>query len=286
MERQSPDLPQPNLLRVGQLSKDVLNTLDGQDFAYDFETYGLKFMDPEFFVRSVSFHNDEVSCAIELSDPEGNYYPGARLLFQWLVKQPGLIAHNAGFEAGVLYAMTDHYVPHQCTYALMAHVANEGSPGQRWGLKQLGEEVLGWEDWSTGIPKSEQMAKLPFEQLGWYNQVDSAATWCLYKGIKDAVKGHDWEQIFWTYFDEDLATQLELQFEAYRDGLVIDVEYTKWYLSRSEEELHQAEQKILTHPDIKPYVDKVNAKTLEFIQSKIDAAPEFTRRPCSQSRRE
>lgn len=271
-------------MRVDQLSNEMSN-FDGVEFAYDFETYGLKFMEEGFFVRTVSFHNDRFSCSVELSDSEGKYYPGASALLNWIADQKGGIAHNASFEMGVLYAMTGKQVHHKCTYAIVAHLANEKKYDGGWSLKRLGQDLLNWQDWSVDIPKNETMSQLPFEKLGWYNQLDSAATWELYKVCKEAVKDRPFENIFWGYFEEDLDTQLELQFEAYRDGLHIDPEYVAEYTQTVKEEKEECKRMFLEHPDIKPYVDKVNQAVLDDIQAKIDKTPEFTKTGLPTKRR-
>jgi DNA polymerase I-like protein with 3'-5' exonuclease and polymerase domains len=277
VEPRQAEYPQQDLRRVDQLSNE-LDLLDNTEFAYDFETYGLRFMERDFWIRCVSFHNDNVSIAVELSDSSGNYYPGASALFDWLTRQQHLIAHNAGFEQGVLYSMTDKYVPHTCTYALAAHLMNEGAFGQGWGLKQLGKELLGWPDWSKDIPKSAEMARLPFDRLGWYNQLDSAATWEIYKIFRETTDRHGLTQVFSQYEKEDLETQLKLQHEAYTGGLYVDREYITEYMTQVEVKVRDYHARILDHPDIRPYVQLVNQATVQAVQDALSSVPQYTKK--------
>ena len=218
-------------------------------------------MDKDFWVRCVSFHNDCLSFSVELSDSNGNYYPGASALFDWIACQEGAIAHNAGFEMGATYAMTGKEMRIKaCTYALLGALANEGSPGQSWGLKPAGMELGEVEDWSKDVPKSAEMGRLPFEQLGWYNQQDSAMTWHIYKLCREAVTEHwdTWGKHFWQYIEEDVNNQIYLQFEAYVWGLNMDVPYTEQYIHDIKEEIEVARKAFLDHPDVKPFIDKYN----------------------------
>lgn len=262
-------LPSLNLLRVDQQSKlqQELDKLDGTKFAYDFETYGVKYMSEGFFVRSVSFHNDHCSLSVEVSDSEGNYYQGASALFNWISRQQGLIAHNAGFEMGCLYAMTGEMVYHHaCTYALLASLANEGSPNQSWGLKKAGCELAEIEDWSKDIPKSAEMGKLPFDKLGWYNQMDSAVTWHIYKLCVKATQELDRPDIFWDYFNNDLTNQINLQTEAYIHGLHVNTEYTQQYFEDIDEEIAEALSNFVNHPKVTPHIQKLNEAAIKEVE--------------------
>lgn len=218
-------------------------------------------MSPEFFVRSVSLHNDEVSVSVEVSDSDGNYYPGASALFNWIARQTQAIAHNAGFEMGCTYAMTGVEMRIKaCTYSLLGSLANEGSPGQSWGLKPAGMELGIVEDWSKDVPKSAEMGRMEFTKLGWYGQQDSAMTWHIYKLCEEAVTEHwdTWGQHFWQYIEEDINNQIYLQFEAYVHGLHMDVGYTEQYIHDIKEEIEIARLAFLGHPDVKPFIDAYN----------------------------
>lgn len=262
--------PQPRLVRI---SRDILSELktqlDGKLFATDFETYGTNWMAPGFWVRCVSFHNDEVSIAVELASTEGVYYPYAYELLDFLADQSGIIAHNAGYEIGCAYGMVGRTpTPHACTYALLALLACEGSPGQSWGLKQAAPELIGWEKWDKDLGNKADLALLPFEQLGWYNQLDSAATWELYKICCETVDKHKaagemWAQIFWDYYREDFTDALMLQDEAYREGLYIDPPYVAEYLQQVEQEVDDTRRAFLEHPDIAPHIAAYDKAVVE-----------------------
>ncbi len=256
---------------MSQISKELL-VLDQKAFAYDFEANGLKYMDKGFFVRCVSFHNDEISFSVEISDSKGNYYSGASALFAWLANQPGLIAHNASYEMGVLFAMTGKMVDHKaCTYMLLARLANEGSPGQSWGLKVCARELLGWDDWSKDIPKSAEMAYIPFDKLGNYNQIDSAATWEIYKLCMQAVTNHKdtWGPYFLSFLATDMREHIRLQLEAYTQGLRINEEYTKENNTQVLLKVAEYEQNFLTQVNVKPFIDAYNEAIAEKAQEEV-----------------
>lgn len=256
-----------------QISRDLLSELKtqlgGKLFAMDFETFGTNWMAPGFWVRCVSFHNDEVSISVDLASTEGVYYPYAYELFEFLADQPGIIAHNAGYEIGCVYGMVGKTpTPHACTYALYMLLACEGSPGQSAALKQAGPELIGWEAWDKDLGNKANLALLPFEKLGWYNQLDSAATWELYKICCRAIDegkeaGEAWAQIFWDYYKEDFTNALMLQDEAYREGLYIDPEYVAGYLQQVEQEVEDTRRAFLDHPDIRPHIEAYDRAVVE-----------------------
>ena len=236
-------------------------------------------MSSGFWVRSVSFVNDEVSCAIELSDSEGNYFKYSSHVFEFIARQSGLIAHNALFEMGVTYAMTDHRItPHVCTLAMARYLANEGSPNQAWGLKDLASELLGehYKGYDSALPKSREMAKADWEVLGYYNQVDSHCTWHLYKMMSDVVNSYNWGTYFWQFLEEDFSTWIDLHFQSYINGLYVDVSYTENLLVEMEDEIEQRKQDIFEHEDIKPFVDEFNLKVIQVQQEKLDSKPPTT----------
>ena len=236
-------------------------------------------MSSGFWVRSVSFVNDDVSCAIELADAEGNYYKYSAQVFEFIAGQRGLIAHNAQFEMGVTYAMTDQrIVPHVCTLAMSRYLANEGSPNQAWGLKDLASELLGehYKGYDSVLPKSREMAKADWDVLGYYNQIDSHCTWYLYKMMAEVLDSHDWGTYFWQFLEQDFRTWLDLHFQSYINGLYVDVLYTESLLLEMEEEIEQRKLDIFNHEDIKPFVEEFNNKVVQAQQEKVDSKPKMT----------
>lgn len=233
----------------------------------DFEASSLKFMSDEFWLRCVSFHNDTTSVSIELADSEGNYIEGASELLNWLAKQKW-IAHNAGYEQGCLYAVTGVLsTPYACTYGLLSQLANEGGDGQSWGLKRAAPELLGdhWRGWDDAIKDKKNMSKYPFEVLGTYNQIDSAATWGIYQLAEEAVDNNKdtWGKYFWNAHREDFISLLTLHTESYIEGLEVDLPYITNYIKDLEGEIEESTTSIFQHPKIKPFVDAYNKRILD-----------------------
>jgi hypothetical protein len=57
--------PTSNLMRLSsEVFDEVTAILDGAEFAIDFEASGLDIHAPVYWVRCVSFHNDNYSCSI------------------------------------------------------------------------------------------------------------------------------------------------------------------------------------------------------------------------------
>ena len=256
-------LPPPNLLRADQFSSDLreLEPFVDKETAFDYETSGLAFMEEGFFVRSVSFHNDDGSIAIELCDVTGNYYPNAGKILHFIATHEKLIAHNALFEVGVTYAMTDITMKiHRCTYQMAKTLANEGSPGQSWGLKALGKELFGLGDWSKDLSSKANMALDSWGVLGTYNQIDSAVTWELYKMMCRHIHANydSWGRHYIGYLDTDVKTQFKLQTEAYIHGLRMDSDYTDSINQLLLDRIEERKQKFLQHPKVAPHVKAYN----------------------------
>lgn len=255
------------------LLSELQDSLEGERFALDFETYGTNWMSSGFWIRCASFHNDAVSLCVEVADQDGNYYPYALEFFQWLATQTGIIAHNAGYEIGCLYAMTDQIVtPYACTYALLGSLANEGSPGASWALKKAGPELLMCEPWDKQIGKKSEMGRLPFDILGWYCQQDSWATWELYKSCDIAVNEHwdTWGQHFWSYQEEDVINLLMLQHEAYIHGLYVDLPYIEGYEKKVNEEIVASLDAVYNHPDLQPHIEDFNENVVSVARSEVE----------------
>ncbi len=275
-------MPPRNLLRADQPLSDILDRLDGNRFAFDYETYGLEYMSSEFWVRSVSFVNDDVSVAVELSDESGNYYPFAGSVFNFLSRQRGLIAHNAKFEAGVTYAMTDVLqVPEFCTLAMSKYLANEGWDGQSWGLKDLAVDLLGqqYKGYDDKLPKSKEMAKADWDTLGYYNQIDSHVTWHLFKIMETSINDNKdtWGSHFWDFLEQDIHTWITQHTRTYIQGLMVDVQYTKEFIKQIEQEIEDRKHEIFSHEDIKPHVDYYNQKVIEAQENNLNSKNKFNK---------
>lgn len=264
-----------------QLDQHVLSELreviGNNPVAFDFETWGVNYMAPDFGIRCVSFHNDEISISVEVrTSRDAAYLPFSFELFEWMTTLK-VVAHNAGFDVGALEAMTGVWnEPFACTYALLASLANEGSPGQSWGLKQAGPELLTCEAWDKDVKGDKaNMSDLPWETIGWYNQQDSWATWELLKSCRIAVEEHydTWGRHFWQFHQEDMMNLVTLQGEAYREGLYVDVPYIKTYQATVEDEIAAALDRSYNHPDLQPHIEAFNDNVVQIAESEARNYP-------------
>ena len=108
------------------------------------------------------------------------------------------------------------------------------------------------------------MCHADWEVLGKYNQLDSAATWEIYKRCKEAISDHwdTWGKFFMTTHQEDHMTLLELQVSAYREGLTIDVEALRSYSETLEREATDRYKAFTDHPKIAAALELWNNKIL------------------------
>lgn len=275
LKKRSATIPTPNLYQLSDSLMDKLEQHTGL-LAFDYETSGLKWAAPDFHVRSVSFHNDDISLAIELTyaQPET-----LRRLWNFIASHEMLIAHNASFEAGVTYTKTG-IIPNiaACTRGLAFQLAGEGSPGQSWGLKNLAKELLGWDDWSREVDMDNVM-NLPWNLLGYYNQIDSAATWELFKLMKDTVDKHKatWGQFFWEYHQNDFMNLVKLQVETYAHGLKVDLDNIARYQATVDEEIKTRLFDFLNNPEVKSGIDQFNRDAVAEYITTLENTPKYTK---------
>jgi hypothetical protein len=266
-------MPTPNLFVLSDSIMDELEKHQGP-VAFDYETSGLKWKDEGFLIRSVSFHNDDISLAIEVYNPYVKPETRDRLM-RYIANHRGLIAHNAMFEAGVTFAVTGK-IPAIlcCTRALGMQLAGEGSPGQSWGLKVLAKDLLGWGDWSKGVDVKNAM-DIPWDVLGKYNQIDSAATWELFKIMRDVVTAHKstWGKFFWEYHQQDFMNLVDLQIEAYSNGLNIDETRTITYQGIVQQEIEDKRKDWYSHEIISQGVKVFNKSVVDELKGQLKKIP-------------
>ena len=275
LTRRKASIPTPNLFILDDALVDKLEE-HTEPMAFDYETSGLKWMEKGYQIRSVSFHNNDISLAIDLCNPKVKESTRKRLL-DYIANHKGLIAHNAMFEAGVTFAMTKISPAILCcTRGLAMQLAGEGSPGQSWGLKALARELLGWEDWSKGLDMGNCMG-MDWEVLGRYNQIDSAATWELFCMMREIVDQHKdtWGQFFWEYHQQDFLNLVDLQVETYFHGLNIEVESTQLYSQTVGQEILDKKAIFLEHEDIAPGVKAFNDSVIDEFQKGLNLIPKF-----------
>jgi hypothetical protein len=275
LKKRSATIPTPNLYQLSDSLMDKLEQHTGL-MAFDYETSDLKWASKDFQVRSVSFHNDDISLAVELTNAQPEVL---RRLWSYIARHEMLIAHNATFEAGVTYAKTG-VIPNiaACTRGLAFQLAGEGSPGQSWGLKNLAKELLGWDDWSREVDMDNVMS-LPWKLLGYYNQVDSAATWELFKLMKDAVDKNKktWGQYFWEYHQNDFMNLVKLQVETYANGLMVDLDNIARYQAIVDEEIKTKLFEFLNNPEVKEGIQEFNNMAIEEYVTALNKTPKYTK---------
>jgi DNA polymerase I-like protein with 3'-5' exonuclease and polymerase domains len=236
--------------------------------AIDFETSGLRWMDKGFKVRSVALVNDNISMAIDLNTLNPQV---ATRLWSWLANHTALVAHNATFEAGVIFSQTGKIPDISVDTRAMAYaLAGEGSPGQSWGLKALAKDLLGAETWNEDIDITNMMSE-DWAKVGKYNQIDTHYTWHLYLLMSAVIHENSdtWGRYFMDYHQLDVMNMIKLQVEAYANGLSIETEHLEAY---SKELDYQIASKLFdfhTHPKVLPGVQAFNEQIIAQYKDKM-----------------
>lgn len=159
--REGPSYQQIYQPQIHDLTAALQSAADSPLLAIDFETRG---DDYSLEYKPISDSNPDTELAA-LTTTEivgiGLAWDGGSIYFDWrnldsasrlkllsiLQRHPALVAHNVYFDGGYLYQLLgSHGNWATCTYALLAMLANEGYPGEGWGLKMAMVEYLGWED--------------------------------------------------------------------------------------------------------------------------------------------
>ncbi len=262
----------PSDLRVLTHIPDDLEEFSKQPVAFDFETHGT---DPlTGTIRSVAIANDHGAVAIDceaLSPRERGQ------LTKWLLRQR-LIAHNAVFDAGWLYAKSKQMPKIEaCTLVLFKLLATEGWLGQRWGLKAAMTDVIGWPEsneeelygWlKANKLKAKDMAQAPWDILGKYNALDAAATWELYKCMIASIEDYGWAENVLRFHQEDFANLMELLIEQQIRGMTIDTEALQEYDTTLDRQIEEKRQEFLHHPEVLPHVKYYQQVIIEELLAK------------------
>jgi len=279
-----PPHPVKNLLRLDQESFDLItNILAGQEFAFDFEASGLDIWGEVFWVRSISYHNDDFSCSLEIRDPDGGLinHELEKAMFIWLSEQTGLVAHNYYYEGSVLYRATGKLTQAKCcTRKTYMDLANEGYDNQCWTLDEGMARLINWPANTTFLNKwlkdnnltKGDMCQAPFDILGWYNQLDSAATWEMYKLFCQCIKDHEdtWGSYYWDYIAEDFMALLMLQIEAYGEGLTLDLPNLEMYRDKITKEMDIALAAFIAEPRVAKYIKEYEEAQQGLLVNKND----------------
>ena len=270
----------PSEYRVLTTLPTDLDKFSEQPVAFDFETHGV---DPTTgSIRSISLANDYGTVAI---DVEKLSKTDRIKLTNWLLEQD-LIAHNAVFDAGWIYAKTGKMPKiYACTLVLYKLLATEGYLGQRWGLKSAMTELIGWPEsneadlyeWlKENKLKPKDMAQAPWEILGKYNALDSAATWQLYKYLRVVIEEHGWEDQILDFHEKDFVNLMKLLIEQQVTGMTIDLDALEQYNEQLEEEIASKREGFLQHPEVRSHVEYYQSVIIEEIE-KLEP-PQYTKK--------
>jgi DNA polymerase I-like protein with 3'-5' exonuclease and polymerase domains len=147
------------------------------------------------------------------------------------------MAHNVYFDGAWLYRECGQWLNWQfCTYGLYMHCANEGFPGQKWGLKSAQIDMLGWTEtneteldaWlvsngyvnGSGGPLKGEMWRAPMEILGRYCALDADSTWQLWQYVLRPVI--EKFPVLQEYHQRDFLAEVLVLIEQKMHGILID----------------------------------------------------------------
>jgi DNA polymerase I-like protein with 3'-5' exonuclease and polymerase domains len=216
-----------------------------------------------------------VSLAIDLSPlPRPALMAG---LWAFLLKRK-VVAHNFWFEGAIIYRFAGA-LPEQfsCTRLLFKMLASEGWLGQSWGLKEAMVDILNWpvnttflNEWLKQNKKTAaQMSDAPWHILGWYNQLDAAATYELWQCFTDTLESGNfaWKDYFVDYIQEAYSEYRQL-LTSNHVGIPIDQEALLNYKTQIERNIVELSTKFLTDVSIVEYITKFNKNVVEQLLEK------------------
>lgn len=281
----------------------------GEVLYVDFETRGLNPMnDPDFRVVGLGMCTENL-LPIYLGAEGKDDIIALRILCAHLTehKQYSLVAHNVAFDGMVMFWMASSFVspiaPSEmtalqvdsfwanwkvCTYGLYRALASEDWIGQKHGLKNAMEDLLGWTDtneyerdaWlvehgfsrkqagkaATGglpvdVPMKGEMWRVPIPILGQYCAMDCEATMLLHtkvlKPVADRFKGL-------THFHEiyfmDLVKNVTWQ---KLKGVTVQMggpTGLNVYTESLKEEIRNLKAAFMSHARVRPHLDAFHAE--------------------------
>ncbi len=215
----------------------------------------------------------------------------------------GLVGHNVFFDGAYLYRDTGVWLDWRFdTYALYKHLANEGHPGQRYGLKQAQIDLLSWDEkgdkeldeWLTVnhliksafrkeasdeelLEKLEkgslhvlkgEMYQAPAAILGYYCGLDAFSTLeLLLKVFLPSIEGQIFEPEYLEYhalFIQNVQKLAEQQLS----GITIDKSALELYQIALAEKVKTADKEFLEHPLAVEHVRDFNEQMVQEVIAK------------------
>lgn len=265
--------------------------------ALDYETMGNDPTHPDFEAVGLGVGWSEGHCYYDFTNMPA---PDIELLHEQLALAAltvPVIAHNVYFDGAVWFRLTGEHLPWAaCTYGLYKQLTSEGVPGQRYGLKSIQEQILGWRETNEeGLdrwlidngyvknvskeqkqgyywypewkdegrwvsPDKAEMWRAPAEVLGRYCQLDCEATYLLYTGVL-APKLKEFPELD-EYHNDLFLTLVEVLIEQRFIGINIDKEQLEYQLNELMDILKQSEMEFRNHREIVDYIEKYEASLL------------------------
>lgn len=208
-------------------------------------------------------------------------------LNKFFTSHKGLIAHNVYFDSGVLITQLGVEIDwYACTYALLAMTANEGYPGQGWGLKKAQKDLLQWEDTNEGQldewlcvngyykgvrridsspealqsyysegklkPDKGEMWRAPEEVLGKYCILDAESTYLLFTEVLQPVL--DRFPALYEFHKQEFLVLIRHQIEQKILGIPMDVPGLQRRKEELEKQIEALSSSFCNHPEVVPAI--------------------------------
>lgn len=287
-----------------KLSSSILNGIlsalgPGEFLSLDFETKGDVGTELDTYTVGVALASKNRMDYIDFRSDPGAY----RLIMHTLhEKQIPLIAHNLYFDSAWPLRDFGLWLNWKiCTFAMLKHIANEGFFGQKWGLKDAMENLLGWTEtneelldkwlidngyhanvaktqkqnnyyypnWIVGgkpepryvSPNKGEMYRAPLEILGHYACLDAWATHSLFYNVIKPAASN-----FHSFVD----FMLDVYPDYFRilvtqklRGMQLDADQLQVAADQLDREIIEGTEAIFTHSLTGSYLQERRAKELE-----------------------
>jgi len=271
--------------------------------AVDIETNGTQAADSDVRIVGIGIAS---STKIMYFDFETNIKECNEAILGWLRDYEGaIVGHNVFFDGTFLLRDTGKWLNWKYdTYGMYRQLANEGYPGQSYGLKTAQLQLLNWDakgdveldeylvkeghvsdikkEKKDGYylgkpmkgearyykPKKSEMYRAPAKILGYYCGLDAASTLMLLEDVfLPSIKGQAYEEVFLDYH-ELFMKNVELLGNQQLTGITIQKEPLEAYKLILEEEIVAAELTFRNHEKVNPFAEELNRRAVDAIQEK------------------
>jgi DNA polymerase I-like protein with 3'-5' exonuclease and polymerase domains len=273
--------------------------------ALDYETKGNDPTHPDFEAVGLGIGWDTGHCYYDLSQMHEDDILVLHQTLAELAETIPTIAHNVYFDGAVWYRVTGKHLNWTaCTYGLYKQLTSEGVPGQRYGLKSIQEQILGWTEtneaeldtwlidngyhkniskeykngyyWYDNAGKDEagrwkspdkaEMWRAPADVLGKYCQLDCEATYLLYTQVlhPQYTTFPDLEE----YHTELFLTLVEVHIDQRFIGINIDKSQLEHQLLELTQIMEKESSAFRTHPEIIDFIEEYERGLLDELASR------------------